>query len=385
MTTKDIANQVLNDHYRSYSLIFEYLTRDDTFPYIVLPPKVSSTFHSSLSAESLLEFCKEETSSPLLSQPLHVPHKPAEPNLQEVPRYHWEYVKESFLKCNWYLIRWWFILFVLVGIIGLATNGLHGFLVCSLYLLLFLPALFVVAYSSWRKKECVLKQIPFTEEQIDVLKRKEEERYYRALQDYPELQKQFEEDYNKAVELAKKKRDIIESCCWQYLSNALKNSFLQSEDYLQVDDSSQKGRSEDKLFSALMHTIPDAVHVDTVINGYYPDIMVSTANHVYFDIEIDEPYDAIAKKEIHYIGGEDENRNIRITDKNWVVIRFSEKQVMTDCESCVKVITCLMDLVEKGNYEAFVEMLRIPDSFIEKRWRKEDARMMALENYRNTY
>lgn len=392
MTIKDIAEQVLHDQIDySYSFMFEHIqTRNDVFPYILFPAKVSTTFYSSLSAESFLDFCMEENSSPILSQKICAPRKPLEPRLQEIPTYHLMSVQKRFWHCrNGRTAKIGLILFSL-GILGCVIALITSRVDISLFLLLCweVPVVIATAIHLYRdrgERETELVKMPYSKDEIELLKNDAEARYRQEVEDYPKLLVKFEDEFNKAVELAKKQREFLEACCVPYLSKTLKNAFSQSEGFMQVSDSPQRGRSEDKLFSALMHTIPDAVHVDTVISGYYPDIMVSTANHVYFDIEIDEPYDAITQKEIHYIGGEDETRNKRITEKNWIVIRFSEKQVMTDCDSCVRVITCLKDLVENGNYDAFIELLRIPDSFIEKRWSKEAARMMAINNYRNSY
>ncbi len=90
---------------------------------------------------------------------------------------------------------------------------------------------------------------------------------------------------------------------------------------------------------------------------YYPDIaIVDKKLGIAIDIEVDEPYDMVNKEPIHYISklnnGEkrfknrdslDSNKNHRssddlrdecITDCNWIVIRFSEEQVVQYPENC---------------------------------------------------
>ena len=92
-----------------------------------------------------------------------------------------------------------------------------------------------------------------------------------------------------------------------------------------------------------------------------------------------------SKKEIHYIGCGDEDRNKRIAQKEWMVIRFSEKQIMTDCKSCTNLINKMVEVIETGNIQSLDELINIRNSLKEKRWSKEDARMMAINNERNTY
>ena len=92
-----------------------------------------------------------------------------------------------------------------------------------------------------------------------------------------------------------------------------------------------------------------------------------------------------SKKEIHCIGGDDDTRNARIAQKEWIVLRFSEKQVMTNCASCTRIIEDLIAIVENGDLQALDELTTMLSLVSDKRWTKEVARMMALENYRESY
>lgn len=61
------------------------------------------------------------------------------------------------------------------------------------------------------------------------------------------------------------------------------------------------------------------------------------------DIEIDEPYVGNTKAPHHCIDqGKDDIRNEFFTNGNWVVIRFSEKQVVKYPRSCCKVIASVV-------------------------------------------
>ncbi|PKD43710.1 endonuclease domain-containing protein [Rhodohalobacter barkolensis] len=72
---------------------------------------------------------------------------------------------------------------------------------------------------------------------------------------------------------------------------------------------------------------------------YYPDFIIATENQFNLDIEIDEPYAFETREPIHYYFDDtdivaDEIRNKFFKDHGWVVIRFTEKQILTQPESC---------------------------------------------------
>lgn len=172
-----------------------------------------------------------------------------------------------------------------------------------------------------------------------------------------------------------------------------------STPFMEVYDGPQKGYTEDALFSALMkkNAINNwEVKIDTEVGIYYPDIVI-VCNDICIDIEIDEPYSYEEGQETHYIGSRDEKRNQFFVDNNWIVIRFSEKQIATDLNKCVMFIESVYTICNsvfnektltennKNVNMIYEELNNFAESFRDPRWTKEEARMMRINNYRDSY
>ncbi|MEJ7683815.1 MAG: DUF559 domain-containing protein [Segetibacter sp.] len=87
-------------------------------------------------------------------------------------------------------------------------------------------------------------------------------------------------------------------------------------------------------------------------NAYIPDFIFEHPNsNLVIDIEIDEPYSS-QRKPIHTLENtHDEKRNKYFTEKNWIVIRFSEEQIVTNPYSCCQEIaTIVFDLTGDSIY-----------------------------------
>ena len=363
------------------------LHKEWSYPLIVFPSSLSSFLKEPINEESFIDFCREMKGDLDCLRPLTHPYKPIVPVLHTIPSSHREFVKESLWKSDyWQIIIGFFVFGLLLCFIGFIKGGVSSFLFFMFFwaLLTIVLIVFLVLQGD-KNRNMVYKEIPYSKKQFDTLKDEEQRRYEAAVKEYPNALKKYEEDlefFNKAM--AERER-IIKSCIPMYLSSLVKTNFVKSMAYSTVNDAPIRGRSEDLLFAELMKHVPDAVHVDTVISGYYPDIMISTPSGVYIDVEIDEPYEMNSKKEIHCIGGDDDTRNARIAQKEWIVLRFSEKQVMTNCASCTRIIEDLIAIVENGDLQALDELTTMLSLVSDKRWTKEVARMMALENYRESY
>lgn len=120
---------------------------------------------------------------------------------------------------------------------------------------------------------------------------------------------------------------------------------------------------------------------------FEPDIAFIDVNHknLFIDIEIDEPYDGIDRKPIHYVENGntiDERRNKNFTDRGWMVIRFSERQIKEDPVGCCRFI------YEIYNYITGISdpnLQSIPVISKEKMWTKAEADQMAKDRIREKY
>lgn len=74
--------------------------------------------------------------------------------------------------------------------------------------------------------------------------------------------------------------------------------------------------------------------------GYCPDFIIQEDSNLHIDIEIDEPYDFIGKKQIHYTVDNihiNTNRDSPFTNTcGWIVIRFAEEQVVRYPNECCR-------------------------------------------------
>ena len=112
---------------------------------------------------------------------------------------------------------------------------------------------------------------------------------------------------------------------------------------------------------------------------YIPDFVLYQArNSLYIDIEIDEPYDIKSRKPIHFIGGNDVNRDNYLIRNGWVVIRYSEKQICNQLEEVIK------DLQSKI---CWLDGDKLCSSSLstENRWTYNEAEIYAKENFREQY
>ncbi|RPD43758.1 hypothetical protein DNI29_23140 [Hymenobacter sediminis] len=114
---------------------------------------------------------------------------------------------------------------------------------------------------------------------------------------------------------------------------------------------------------------------------YYPDFVYWDATGLRIDIEIDEPYTLRTKEPIHY-QGQDDTRNAYFLRKNWVVVRFTEEQVVRYPKQCCKELAELIFSVNETHYAAKFFSQRLPPV---AQWSQQQALGQARADTRNTY
>lgn len=182
---------------------------------------------------------------------------------------------------------------------------------------------------------------------------------------------------------------------------------------LQKNDVRKAGRTEKFFEEYLFNKFGDSVNANQGIlfGHFYPDfVFVHPSLKFHIDIEIDEPYVMSSRDPIHCVDN-DENRNRYFLELNWIVVRFSEKQIIYYPEICVNVISNIIDFIEKRalnsvlpdtsqtnlstdlDYRdvligsALADMDYEDDdfskpSFYTKQWTEKKARKWARNNYR---
>ena len=106
---------------------------------------------------------------------------------------------------------------------------------------------------------------------------------------------------------------------------------------------------------------------------------------IWIDCEIDEPYDYKTGKPTHCTDDErDRNRNKFFLSHNWIVVRFSEEQVVLYPESCCKELVLVikrvtgMEMFSKG-------LATVPTLKPAPMWTGRQAKKMAKVKYRDKY
>lgn len=155
-----------------------------------------------------------------------------------------------------------------------------------------------------------------------------------------------------------------------------------------------KGISEPKLIKGLqqLHELcPELEILQNIVlsiknreYGYRPDIALFWEKYnLCIDIEIDEPYDILSRKPIHFIDSSDYLRNLYFIRQGWVVIRFSEEQVIKSTEYCIKYIAnILKKITEEELFISLLEDFKIEES---DRWTYNQAVELAQKNHREDY
>jgi len=175
-----------------------------------------------------------------------------------------------------------------------------------------------------------------------------------------------------------------------YKTNLILNILQKTETYNSKDSNHPKGYSEEGFLKYLQKYFPGKIHTNLklIIPSstlyYHPDfayIDLQTGLHI--DIEVDEPYFHKTKKPTHFLNS-DNNRNSFFSRKGWIVIRFSERQVIMQTRSCCKTIaTIIAETI--GDEKILDKFDNIPNLKKEKQWTFNEATKMAKRNSRKEY
>lgn len=152
------------------------------------------------------------------------------------------------------------------------------------------------------------------------------------------------------------------------------------------------GDSEAKFYSYLRKYFGKKIYTRLTLNipnfhhPYSPDFTyIERQINLYIDIEIDEPYSYKDKKRkpIHYINT-DVKRDRFFLERGWIVIRFSEEQIVRYPESCCQTIAeTIADLLSDNSL--LNQFRNVPSLQKMKQWTKDEAEEMARTDYRKTY
>ena len=114
---------------------------------------------------------------------------------------------------------------------------------------------------------------------------------------------------------------------------------------------------------------------------FYPDFIYHDATGLCINIELDEPYTLSDHTPIHY-HGQDRARNAYFVRQRWVVVRFTEEQVVRQPALCCKELAELISTLNRRHYAVRF----LPDSLRpQPTWSQEQARQLAQQQAREQY
>jgi len=149
-----------------------------------------------------------------------------------------------------------------------------------------------------------------------------------------------------------------------------------------------KGKSESYFLKYLQKYFPKHIHTDLALQideaYYYPDFTFFSKKHnLYLDIEIDEPYN-FKGKPTHIIGSDD-SRNLFFMEASWVVIRFTEEQVVRQPVQCCKFIAdTIFKLTKDKTFQDNLKGIQ-PLTILPSPWTAQQAQQMAANRVRDSY
>ncbi len=239
----------------------------------------------------------------------------------------------------------------------------------------FIAAAGAIAFQAWQQ----IKTYP--RRKLD--HQREVSNYPEKLEDYDRKKRQHEEE-NKAAQSSER---IAE---FQY--QLLRDILSQTSPHDGNRSIAPKGKAEDKFGDCLRQYFPGKIHSGLTLNipdyphPYTPDFAyLDYSLKLHIDIELDEPYAYNTKEPTHYLGAwKDDNRNNFFLGKGWVVIRFSEEQVVRHPHSCCKTVAQAIAEV-LGDNSVLNQFATVPNLQPMRRWTQSEAEDMAANDYRNTY
>ncbi|WP_331147615.1 hypothetical protein [Hymenobacter sp.] len=173
---------------------------------------------------------------------------------------------------------------------------------------------------------------------------------------------------------------------WEYRLALLQQylSTTKQPENLTPNDKRQVGNGTGTMFHKyLVECFGTAIHADKkvqVLHGsaysisYYPDFVYQDQETgLCIDIEIDEPFDVRTNTPTHCVG-KDDDRNRFFVENKWVVIRFTEEQVVNWPELCCKEIALTIFDITKVNYAVKEFVASLPQ---QKKWMEYEAKALA--------
>ncbi len=171
-----------------------------------------------------------------------------------------------------------------------------------------------------------------------------------------------------------------------YKTNIFKTNFTVTKLPENAEREVKQGVSESYFLKYLLKHFNNHLLLNQMLKTtkgtFFPDFVVyDKNNNLFIDIEIDEPYVGSTGDPIHYDMSSDKKRNQIFSEQNWVVIRFSEEQIIKQPNECCLLIKDVLSHFPKLQVKEWNEGLVNPMNV----WSYSEAGRMAFKKYRHSY
>lgn len=220
----------------------------------------------------------------------------------------------------------------------------------------------------------------------------EKKKYLKEKNDFENYKKSYESQLKKYYyEITLKEEDFLKLKNKEKIISILRKSkYSIGTDYIKglshqfflnhlIHHFGSKFNNSKGILESLTHIKNDFTHKETTFNPYVSDFAyVNDEIGLVILIEIDEPYTIQNKEPIHL---NDNDRNSFFLKLNWVIIRFSEEQILTHASECCNLISeLILEFEEPCNKMGLSNSL----PFIE-RWNDFNIYRLINSNYRENY
>ncbi|WP_304144639.1 hypothetical protein [Mesoflavibacter zeaxanthinifaciens] len=335
----------------------------DFYPTILIPNKISTAILNNISDKDLYKSLNIDI--PKLKK-IDIPSKPNP--YKYVKKEKTEYVGDGCIGIASIPVA---IIFVIMFIYSIGKAHI------ALTVFFLIGAIGQISYLFNFKSKIIEEKIYLTDEEYEKLKKK----YTQKLEQIRKENIKLEEEYylkKKNIELNIKNKKVDYA-----LKEYLKTLRVKSN-VIRHNKNIKRGKTELMFLDMLYKKFGDQIKVDIYPSCnskfYFPDfVFICKKTGLHIDIEIDEPYSFSEKKPIHHTESDDEDRNTFFLENNWVVIRFSERQVIQQTEKCLEVIENTILALHKKSEEIKYTLKQ------DNRWTYEEALVMSYNNIRNEY
>ncbi len=343
-----------------------FTNQDEIYPIILLPIGIHSAIYNEVTDEEAIEALNIEPPE-LIQHPL--PEKPKK----------YIYVKRRANKKLLILEIVSLALIILGFLEALNNKGSISFFVI-LFTITFIFFLF-----SYKNKKQINVEKKLSDEEYNKLLQEHENKCDSIRSENKKLKQAFPEKYNEFK--SRYGKDIAKKKSKMYAAPGIKKSGLTVG---QNRSPNKRGRTELAFLQELYQRFGSNVIVDAFLGetSYQPDFII-TLNRLglKINVEIDEPYtnsiddwgNTEKGKPIHFINGPDDDRNDYFLNKGWIIIRFSEKQIIEETTYCADLVQNVYEAIDckSSTYGLTVKK--------DKRWTYEEARLMYYNKERSKW